>query len=293
MSTAPPPAPAPVVSQSQQEIKIVSHSNIFYWWPVWAVGFLMFLLTYFDGTRVAVVPDGTEARRNWEIVTGSDTDGKKVTESHEGYILERGKHLMPNKPVDQLPKPDEPHLRMASHATYGVVFATTLLLVIVITNVPLRGLWSWIVIIGTILVVVILALAGVWDTIFHYVSLLDIRINAGGYLFISTILFGIWLMIMLVFDRNHYMIFTPGQLKVCEEVGSGETAYDTMGMVTQKERSDLFRHIILGLGSGDLVVRTSGANFHEFRLPNVLFVSRKLQQIEDMQRDRPVVRGSA
>ena len=59
-----------------------------------------------------------------------------------------------------------------------------------------------------------------------------------------------------------------------------------VGMSIEKEKSDLFRHKILGLGSGDLVVRTSGADRHEFHLTNVLFVSRKLQQIEDMQRTR-------
>jgi hypothetical protein len=62
-------------------------------------------------------------------------------------------------------------------------------------------------------------------------------------------------------------------------------------MVIQHLRDDIFRHWILGLGSGDLIVRTSGAHSHEFRMSNVLFVGRKLQLIEEMQRDRPVVTG--
>jgi hypothetical protein len=96
---------------------------------------------------------------------------------------------------------------------------------------------------------------------------------------------------MLFFDRQLYMIFTPGQFRVCQEIGGGESTYDTMGMVIQKQRDDLFRHIILGLGSGDLIVRTSGAHSHEFHMSNVLFINRKLQVIEEMQRDRPVVKG--
>ena len=55
------------------------------------------------------------------------------------------------------------------------------------------------------------------------------------------------------------MIFTPGQMLVHQEVGSGETAYDTTGMVVAKRRSDLFRHWLLGFGSGDLLVKTAGA----------------------------------
>ena len=65
-----------------------------------------------------------------------------------------------------------------------------------------------------------------------------------------------------------------------------EKQYDTIGMTIEKERSDLFRHWILGLGSGDMVVRTSGAERHEFRLTNVLFIGRKLQLVEEMQRVR-------
>ena len=100
-----------------------------------------------------------------------------------------------------------------------------------------------------------------------------------------------WVVTVYFFDRQMYMIFTPGQFKVCLEIGGGETAYDTMGMTIQKQRDDLFRHWILGLGSGDLIVRTSGANAHEFHMHNVLFVGHKLKQIEDMQRERPVVQG--
>ena len=88
------------------------------------------------------------------------------------------------------------------------------------------------------------------------------------------------------------MIFTPGQFKVCTEIGGGEKVYDTTGMTIEKQRSDLFRHWILGLGSGDLIVNTSGAQAHHFDLPNVLFIGRKVQQIEEMLRERAVVRGN-
>src|SRR5207248_11071456 len=55
-----------------QEIRIVSHSNLFYWWPVWAVGFIMALITGFSGFTLATVPVGTEAEaaRNVEGTDG-------------------------------------------------------------------------------------------------------------------------------------------------------------------------------------------------------------------------------
>ncbi|MBY0527935.1 MAG: hypothetical protein K2R98_31345 [Gemmataceae bacterium] len=285
MSTAPPPAPTPApaaLSSDQQEIKIISHSNLFYWWPVWAVGLLMALLTFMDGHIGTVVPPKSEAHESAEVTT----KGGGTTFNKRDVIVLPAPKEGENRPAPHL------KLHMSHSSSYGVIWATTLLLVITITNVPLRGMWSVVVIVVAVLMSIIFALAGWWDTIFFYMSALDIRINAGGYLFVSLVLLAIWLVTMILFDRQIYMIFTPGQLRVCQEIGGGESSYDTAGMVVMKQRSDLFRHWILGLGSGDLVVRTSGANSHEFQMHNVLFVGRKLQLIEQMQRDRPVVRGA-
>ena len=101
----------------------------------------------------------------------------------------------------------------------------------------------------------------------------------------------LWLVIFFLFDKQIYMVFTPGQLRVRLEIGEAETAYDTTGMTIQKQRSDLFRHWILGLGSGDLIVNTSGAKAHHFDMPNVLSLGRKVREIEEMLRSRQVVSG--
>src|SRR5947208_1853396 len=187
--------------------------------------------------------------------------------------------------------PEDPRLHISTNKNLGVLYAVVLLLVIVITNVPLRGMWSVVVIVVVVLLSIIFALAHLWEVIFEYISLLHIYINAGGYLLISLGLFAIWLLTFLFFDQQIYMVFTPGQLKVRTEIGGGEKAYDTTGMTIEKQRSDLFRHWVLGLGSGDLIVNTSGAAVHHFDLPNVLFVGRKVQLIEDMLREKAVVRG--
>ena len=109
---------------------------------------------------------------------------------------------------------------------------------------------------------------------------------------ISLILFVLWLIVMLLFDRQLYIVFSSGQMRVRQEIGEAETAYDTTGMTVQKQRSDLFRHWILGMGSGDLIVKTAGANSQEFHLPNVLFIGRKVKDIEDFLRQKQVVSGA-
>ncbi len=45
------------VAHAAADIKIISHSNIFYWWPAWVAGFAVALITYVQGRDIAVVPD--------------------------------------------------------------------------------------------------------------------------------------------------------------------------------------------------------------------------------------------
>jgi len=273
MSTAP-------IPEAKREIRIISHSTLFYWWPVWATGFILALVTRLGGYHMAIVPPGTTLEKNAEITVRDEKAGKKNTfEERSVLVSPKAKEL------------SEPKLFVTQSRNPGILFCTVLLLVVVITNVPLRGLWSVIVIFFIVSLSIIFALLGWWDHIFEAISLLDIRINLGGYLFISITLLIIWLIIFIFFDKQIYMVFTPGQFRVRLEIGDAETAYDTTGMTIQKQRSDLFRHWILGLGSGDLIVRTAGAQAHTFDMPNVLFLGRKVKEIEDMLRSRQVVAG--
>jgi hypothetical protein len=276
MSAASPATTPP----AKREVKIISHSMLFYWWPVWAVGFLMAFLTYLDGHRLAIVPAKTEA------VESVDVPGY----GPRAVLIAPAEEKLPEDPETH--KPKQPTLHVASHSGYGVIAAVVLLLVIFITNVPIRGPMALIVIITVFLLSIILALTRTWDDIFDFFDHSHIYINAFGYLALAVPLFIIWLVALLIFDKRSYMIFAPGQLRVCTAIGAGEVAYDTMGMIVEKKRSDLFRHWLLGFGSGDLYVKTSGANSQHFEMPNVLFIGGKLQLIQQMLQTREIVAGS-
>jgi hypothetical protein len=301
MSSLPPTTSAPVhppapPDDTPREITIISHSNLFYWWSVWAVGFLMGFLTLISGYIMAIVPDDgasvPEARRDWTVRL-HDAQGKEKDEKLQGILIKKrsDKRDATPLPSDQLnqDEAEKPHLRVADSKTYGVIFCFWLLMVIVITNVPLRGMWSVTVILLVVLLSVIFALADWWGPILRMLGALDIRMNAGFYFFVASVLFIVWILTFVFFDRQTYMSFTPGQLRVCTEVGGGEKVYDASGMTLEKQRSDLFRHWILGLGSGDLIVRTSGAQAHQFDLPNVLFIGRKVAEIEEMLKKKSVI----
>jgi hypothetical protein len=270
--------PQPATTSANREITIVSHCTLFYWWPVWAVGFLLGTISFFSGWRMATVPAGTVSAEATKVETASQ-DYK----DREVLVLPPKDDKHPDHKLAD----DPAKLRIYPSKNLGVFFTTVVLLVLVITNVPLRGMWSWMVIFLVIALSIIFALADWWGHILTVFSHLDIRINSGGYFYISGILLVIWLFTVLFFDKQVYMVFTPGQFKVCTEVGGGEQVYSTLGMTLEKQRSDLFRHWILGLGSGDLIVKTTGAQAHHFEMPNVLFINRKKQQIEDMVRKIP------
>jgi hypothetical protein len=292
MAVAQPPTAPPVQPRTTEpnEVTIIGHSTLFYWWPVWAVGFLMALLTLIDSTRMVTVPSLSvlTTLEKGTVIDKFDAEGKPEQRTD---VKDRDVVLLPkDKGFDRARHPDlakgavEPRVHMSPRGGYGVIFALTLLVVVVITNVPLRGMWSVLVIVGTITLVLILNLAGVWEDIRRWWSFLDIRINLGGYLFISTVLLIAWIITVIFFDKQIYFTFSPGQLKVCTEIGGGEQVYSTAGMTVEKRKGDLFRHRILGLGSGDLVVKTTGAQAHQFELDNVLWINRRLKQIEKMLR---------
>ncbi len=58
-------------------------------------------------------------------------------------------------------------------------------------------------------------------------------------------------------------------------------------MSLEKHRDDLFRHWLLGIGSGDLLIRTSGATREQIDVTNVLFVGAKVNAMQRLIAEVP------
>ncbi len=240
---APPPTvvvqqkpPEPAKAQSATELKIYSHSSLVYWWPVWAVGFVMAILTYTQGEQFQIGQD-----REW--------------------------------------------VHASSHL--GVVFFLALFLVILVTNVSVRGLASGLVIMGVVLVSVLLAYFGWWDAVFSWFGGLKIHLNFGAYFWFSTVMFIVWAVSVFIVDRISCWRITPGQVTYEVAFGAGSKSYDTNGMMLEKHREDLFRHWLLGLGSGDLQIRTSGATKEQIDIPSVFFIGSKIELMQRLIAEEP------
>jgi hypothetical protein len=281
MSNPIPPVPVSVVPDTRPaQVVVISHSPLFYWWPVWAVGFLMAAVSLWLGQQVAFVPRGTVAQRDVRV------------SGHEGprdvLIAPAGRSLPAAADPDEL---KQPRLRMTSSNNPGIIWAMTLLLVIVITHVQLRGVWSVVAIVILVCLTLVFAVFGLWEPIIRAVQFFDIHINAFGYFSISLVLFVIWLIMFLVVDRLKYMIFTRSRFRVRKAIGEGEKVFDTRGMVFQRHRDDMFRHWLLGFGTADLTVFTSGANAQQIEMPNVFGIGRKLRLIHTMLQELEVTKG--
>lgn len=162
----------------------------------------------------------------------------------------------------------------------GVIYCLVLFLVIIMTNVVLRGLVSGIVIMAVLFIALLLAYLRLWDDILEALGHVAIFATGGFYLYFSTALCITWVFSVFVFDRLNYWKFRPGQAAHFMFFGGGAKTYDTRGMTVYKLRSDIFRHWILGLGSGDLRIAITGASQQEVELRNVLFVGSKVKKIQ-------------
>jgi hypothetical protein len=166
----------------------------------------------------------------------------------------------------------------------GLSYLSILLLLIIFSNVRLRGINSVVAPLAVALVAVLLAWFGWWDDIAELIPHLSVHMNTGFYLVFSTGLLIVWLPMFFAFDRLTCWRVRPGQMTVEHLIGGGAESYDANGLRFQKLSSDPFR-TTLGFGAGDLKVTAAGGRTIE--IPNVIFVSRKVLAIEELISVKP------
>ena len=164
----------------------------------------------------------------------------------------------------------------------GVAYVLILFLVIVFTNIKLRGIYSVVLGLAIAFLAVLFAWLDWWDNILNFIPQLSVHMNLGFYLVFSTLLFVVWALVFFVFDRMTYWRVQPGQLTEKHIIGGGEESYDVRGMLFEQQDDDFFRHIILGLGTGDLKLNLTGATKAKLDIRNVVFAKRKVKAIQQL-----------
>src|SRR4051812_20572737 len=180
------PATAPAADTTPEfdEIRIYSHSPLFYWWPVWLFGFIFSLITLMDNYRMVIVPGESvlvkdpvgqgEVRYNVFGVPDQDRMGQLL---HEATPEERQAVAQRNPGLPAAEKAYKIRPHVSPRSWMGPAYLVIPFLVIIITSVPLRGLWSLVVLIGLVVVALLISLFKWWDDILNALYGLHVFIN--------------------------------------------------------------------------------------------------------------------
>jgi len=220
------------------EVIVYGHSWLLYWWPVWAVGYLMALLTWLHPVSMQI-------------------NGMQVL--------------------------------FSSRTSLGVIYCLVVLLTILITNTAMRGLASLVAVVCVGFLALLFAYFDWWPDIFNWFGHQAVFMDMGFYLFLSSGLLLIWLLVVVVFDHLSFWRIRPGQVTHEYALGAVESSYDTDNMVFTKQQADLFRNWILGFGSGDLQMQTMGGRGIMAKVSNVLFLNARMAAIQSLIAAKPDV----
>ncbi len=220
------------------QVIVYAHSALFYWWPLWMVGYVMALLTW----------------------------------------LHHDQAVIGNKPEWFYPS-----------RNLGVIYTLLLLLLILVTSARVKGMKAALIIAALAFLALLFAHLDWWEAILGWLGDQSITMSLGFYLFSSSLLFVVWLISVFLIDHLSFWRFRPGQVTHEYFGGIVDKSYDTDNMTLLKRQDDIFRHWVIGFGSGDLNMQTMGGRGVEMNVPNVLFVIGKISRIQRLIATKPDV----
>jgi hypothetical protein len=256
---------------------------LFYWWPIWVLGYIMAIVTWQEDHRLAILPAHAKIVANSGESTDKETVYRLAVPNPPTKMQEQAE-----KATQSTAEGDTFKTRVSQKAWLGPMFCVVLLITVVITNVPLRGVWSFVVLLMLLVLALLITLApNGWDNLLAAVGNLHIYINLAGYLFIATTVLLLWVVSVFIFDQRTYMRVTPGHIAICEHIGASIRDINGDRVEIEKKRDDMFRHWLLGFFSGDIVIRLSDTK-EEIRLPNVLWIGWRIEQVQRLIREKAV-----
>ena len=171
----------------------------------------------------------------------------------------------------------------------GVIYTLLLLLLILVTSTKIKGMKAALMLATMAFFALLFAHLNWWETILGWIGDQSISMSLGFYLFSSSLLFVAWLISVFLIDHLSFWRFRPGQITHEYLGGIVDKSYDTDNMTLLKRQDDIFRHWVIGLGSGDLSMQTMGGRGVEMNVPNVLFLIGKISRIQRLIATKPDV----
>lgn len=246
------PPDTSVGGADELKLELISHSQIFYYWPLWLISLVFAGITAMTGKEVTM----------HFFEKGAST---ATALANKGEVIK---------------------IKMSTSPSLGLAFIIILMVVILFTSVNIRGVWAALVAASFVIIGLVFSLMGWWRPILGAIVKVNFFLNMQFYLWTGVVLFVIWALVVFVYDKRHYIVLRSAQFTIVEEVGEGEKNFDTMGLVLDKQRDNFFQHWLLGFGSGDLKITTAGGASKQIYFPNVLFINSKLKKSHQILQGR-------
>lgn len=242
-----------------ESVTLRQHPDIFYWWPIWLLAFVLAGLGTWRGHHLVVAPPGATI----------ETDAS-------GTVA-----VTPPPATEDAPRPTVKVVGGVPR-TGSVIFLVTLVLVVFLTAVQLGKVGEVILMTLLGLGVVGLLLATIYRPDFfeslEVLRELPVYLSVGTYLFLGCTLFPLWVLSVLVFPHDT-LTFTGTHLVLQKDFGEIVQPY-TPGAVRVSVSSGGMKEYILGMGSGTVVVTLTGPEPKTFEFHGVLFVGAKMAQVQ-------------
>lgn len=162
----------------------------------------------------------------------------------------------------------------------GALFLGTLLTNILLVSVNLRGIWSVVVLLGAILGFVLFQEMGVWQHVVPFLQTLQFYFTLEFYFTTAAVLVSSLVLVTWLYDQRQYIEITPSVVKVIAELGEPEFSLPIINLTMAKKRDNIALHLLLGFGSGDLILKTGDREFHLENVPNVSRVLRRIAEVK-------------
>lgn len=163
----------------------------------------------------------------------------------------------------------------------GISFTVLLMLIVTLTHMRPRGIQSVVILLVAVLLAIGLEYGYGWSRAMSLLSHLLIYMNAAFYAVVSTWALILWAISVFWIDRRSYWRFTRGQV-VEHHQWDINNIYDTQGMVVTQLPDSLLLHKLIGFGTGELILKTTGATERQIVIENVWKVKKALRDIEEL-----------
>lgn len=169
----------------------------------------------------------------------------------------------------------------------GGMFLITLFSNIVLVNVKVKGVWSFMLIMFLSILAYAMYETGIWQAMLPWFADLDLALSTDFYTLIGASLILVWALVFFAYDRRTYVKVGNGQVSFLQEVGEHSQYFPLNRVSFQKHKQNIILSFF-GFGSGDLSINHEGKTYVMQNIINIDYVLNNIESIRGGNRKPPM-----